>query len=72
MPELQNILRNIKDNDSINKIRILPIKKKFTNNNEFKECKWPINFELVHEELFKRLLNISKISENEMNEIKIY
>ena len=67
--EIQQILKIIKDIDSINKIKILPSRKNFTNNNEFK---WPINFELVHEELFKRLLNISKISENEMNEIKIY
>jgi hypothetical protein len=67
--EIKEILKNIKDIDSINKIRILPYRKKLPNNNE---CKRPINFELVHEELFKMLLNIYKKSENEMNEIKIY
>ena len=69
MPEIKNILKNINDIDSINNIRILPEKNKFTNNNEYK---WPINFELIHEELFKMLLNIYKKSENEMNEIKTY
>ena len=68
-PEFQNILRNIKDIDSINIIRILPHRKYFTNNNEYK---WPINFELIHEELFKMLLNIYKKSENEIYEIKAY
>jgi hypothetical protein len=70
--EFKEILKNIKDIDSINKIRILPIKKKFTNNNECKECKWPINFELVHEILYNKLLDIYKKSENEMNEIKVF
>ena len=67
--EFQNILRNMKDIVSINKIRILPHRKIFTNNNEYK---WPINFELVHKELFKMFLKIYKKSENEMNEINIY
>jgi len=69
LPEIQETLKSIKDNDIINNIRILPARKNFTNNNEYK---WPINFELVHEELFKRLLNIYKISEKEINEIKTY
>jgi len=69
LPEIQETFKSIKDNDIINKIRILPARKNFINNNEYK---WPINFELVHEELFKRLLNIYKISEKEINEIKAY
>ena len=39
--EIQQILKIIKDIDSINKIRILPYRKKLQNNND---CKWPINF----------------------------
>ena len=69
LSEIKEILKNIKDIDSINKLRILPTRKKFINN---KEYKWPINFELVHEILFKMLLDIYKKSENEMNEIKVY
>jgi len=69
LSEIQETLKSIKDNDIINNIRILPARKNFTNNYEFK---WPINFELIHEELFKRLLNIYKISENKINEIKTY
>ena len=71
LDEIKEILKKIKDIDSINKIRILPIRKKFKNYNECKDCKWPINFELVHEILYNKLLNIYKKSE-EMNEIKVF
>ena len=67
--EIQKIIKNINDIDSVNKIRILPKRKSFINNNNYK---WPIGFELVHEIIFKILLNIYKISGNEMNKINEY
>ena len=67
--EIQKILKKINDINSTNKIRILPKRKNFINNNNYK---WPIDFELVHEIIFKQILDIYKISENEMNIINLY
>ena len=67
--EIQKICNNINHINYIEKIKILPSRKNFTNNNDYK---WPINFEIVHEKLFKMLLNIYKISQNEMKEINYY